>query len=167
MASDADVVSDLHEIIDLGSLADDGIAERAPIDRAVAADLDVVLDNHAAKLGKFLMPPVGENISETVRADYRAGVNHHTIADAYSRIDVHVGMQHRVCTDCRALADDHACVQYRSRADGHTFIDDHRGANDRIVGHTSARRDHRRSMNGRYRLRHWQGALGGGGQAPG
>ena len=53
---DADVVRDLHEIVDLGALADDRVAGRAAVDRGVGADLHVVLDDDAAGLRDFLMP---------------------------------------------------------------------------------------------------------------
>ena len=41
---------DLHEIVDLGALADHGVADRAAVDRGVGADLDVVLDDDAPDL---------------------------------------------------------------------------------------------------------------------
>ena len=53
---DLDVVADLHEVVDLGAPPDDGVAERRAVDRGVGADLDVVLDHHAADLGDL---PVG------------------------------------------------------------------------------------------------------------
>ena len=55
-----DVVRDLHEIVDLGALADDGVAGRAAVDRGVGADLDVVLNDDAAGLRDFLMALRGD-----------------------------------------------------------------------------------------------------------
>src|SRR5262249_11685761 len=54
MASDRDVVRDLDEIVDLAALADDGVANRAPVDRAVRPDLDVVLDDDPPDLGDLV-----------------------------------------------------------------------------------------------------------------
>src|SRR5262249_56148300 len=50
MASDRAVMADLDQIIDLGALANDGVAAAAPVDRGIGADLDVVLDDHPARL---------------------------------------------------------------------------------------------------------------------
>src|SRR5436309_825739 len=50
MAPDDGVVADLHLIVDLGSLADHGIAVAAAVDGGVGADLDIVLDDHPPDL---------------------------------------------------------------------------------------------------------------------
>ena len=60
IAADADVMGDLHEIVDLGALADDRIGHGAAIDGGVGADLDIVLDDDPADLrhrGGPLAPP--------------------------------------------------------------------------------------------------------------
>src|SRR5881398_1559128 len=59
-----DVVAELHEIVDLGTAPDDRIAERRAVDRAVGADLDVVLDDDAARLGNLAMPRAVEGEAE-------------------------------------------------------------------------------------------------------
>jgi hypothetical protein len=55
MPPDRAVVSDLDKIVDLGALADDGVASRAAIDRRIGADLDLILDYDAPGLRNFLM----------------------------------------------------------------------------------------------------------------
>src|SRR3984957_900962 len=52
---DAHVVRDLHQIVDLGPLPNDGVAGRAAVDRGVGADFHVVLNNDAPGLRDFLM----------------------------------------------------------------------------------------------------------------
>ena len=47
--ADRAVVSDLHEVVDLGAAADPRVAERAAVDGRVGADLDVVLDPRRAR----------------------------------------------------------------------------------------------------------------------
>ena len=81
MAADDHVVGDLHQIVDLGALADHRVAAGAAIDRRVGADLDVVLDDDAADLRNFEVPlrPHGE--AETVLADAHARMEDHAVAD--------------------------------------------------------------------------------------
>ena len=55
MAADRAVVSDMHKIIDLGALADYGIAGGAAVDGRIGADLDVVLDDGPSDLWDFLV----------------------------------------------------------------------------------------------------------------
>ena len=43
--ADLHVVPDLHQIVDAGAGADDGVFQRAAVDGGVGADLDVVLDH--------------------------------------------------------------------------------------------------------------------------
>ena len=50
MAPDRHVVADLDQIVDLGALADHGVADRAAVDGGAGADLDVVLDDDPADL---------------------------------------------------------------------------------------------------------------------
>src|ERR1700742_3422877 len=45
MPANAHVMADLDKIADLRALADDGVARCAPIDRVIAADLDIVLQD--------------------------------------------------------------------------------------------------------------------------
>ena len=49
------IVGDLDEIVDLGALADHGVADRAAVDGGVGADLDIVLDDDAADLRNLVV----------------------------------------------------------------------------------------------------------------
>ncbi len=71
MTADDDVVGDLDEIVDLGPLADDRVAIGAAIDRRSGADLDVVLDDHAADLRRLEMPAGTHREPESVLTDVR------------------------------------------------------------------------------------------------
>ena len=81
MASDDDVVADLHQIVDLRPLADDGVPVRAAVNRDPGADLNVVLNDYAADLRHFEMPSWPKGESEAVLSDMRAGMNDHPVAD--------------------------------------------------------------------------------------
>src|SRR5262245_10719231 len=54
MRADTHVVSDLHEVVELHAVFDDGVVDRAPVDRRVRAYLDVVADDHGADLRNLL-----------------------------------------------------------------------------------------------------------------
>ena len=49
--SDATVVSDLNQVIDLGTLTDRSCAVRAAVDRRGSTDFHFVADSHVAQLG--------------------------------------------------------------------------------------------------------------------
>src|SRR5215217_4497662 len=50
MATDANVVGNLNLVIEIRALTDNSIVHCTAIDRRTGADLDVILDNHAADL---------------------------------------------------------------------------------------------------------------------
>ena len=49
MPANADIVAYLDQVVDLGALADHGVADRTAIDRGAGADLDIVLNDDAAR----------------------------------------------------------------------------------------------------------------------
>jgi hypothetical protein len=81
MAADDDVVADLHQIVDLRPLADDGVPVRATVNRDPGADLNVVLNDYAADLRHFEMSSRPKGESEAVLSDMGAGMNDHSVAD--------------------------------------------------------------------------------------
>src|SRR5690349_11687933 len=64
-----DVVTNLDEIIDFGSLADDGRSERAAINGYICANLDIVAKDDDADLRNLAMHPAILHITEPVSAD--------------------------------------------------------------------------------------------------
>ena len=132
-----DVVRDLHQIVDLGALADDGVAGRAAIDRGVGADLDVVLNDDSPGLRNFLVAARRRQIAEAVLADARAGMDDHAVAD--QRVehrgagadravasDSDAGTDHRAGRDERARPDFGAGPDHRQRIDDHARLDPRR-----------------------------------------
>ena len=85
--SDAHVMGNLHEVVYLAALADNGVAQRATIDGRVCADLDVILNDGSPELRKFLLASFGKDITESIRADHRPCVNDYAIADANVRVN--------------------------------------------------------------------------------
>src|SRR5258706_10004482 len=97
--ADADVVSDLDEVVDLGPFTDDRFAERGTVDGRAGPDLDVVVEADDADLRDLVMP---------------AGVRGETIA---------VGAEDRSAVDDAAPADLRAVVDRRVRVDGGAVAD--------------------------------------------
>ena len=65
--SDIVVVGDLNQIIDLGSLPDNGLAESGPVAADIAADLNVVLDDYFSYLRNLYLEPVFVlNLTESI-----------------------------------------------------------------------------------------------------
>src|SRR5262249_35154654 len=80
--ADHDVVRDLHEIIDFGAAADNGLSQRRAIDRSIGADLNVVADLDDADLRNLHARRSLSGIAEAVGADNDACVQYDAVADA-------------------------------------------------------------------------------------
>ncbi len=145
VAADDDIVADLHEIIDLRPLADDRVAIGAAIDRRAGADLDVVLDDHAADLRHLEMPARPHREAEAVLTDVRAGMDDHAIADEGAG-------------DRSERADDAVAPDAHLRAD-HGVRADHRPGADLRARDRSPRRG-RRSRPASSRAAEWTKAAG-------
>ena len=72
VAPNAHVMCDLHQVVDLATLADDGVTQGAAVDGRISADFNIVLDDGSSELGKLLLTAFGENIAEPVAANHRA-----------------------------------------------------------------------------------------------
>src|SRR3954469_5426369 len=70
-----DVVSHVHQIVELHSLLDASVVKRAAIDGCVRADLYVVTNLHQARLWKFQLPPPARRLPESVRTNHRASMD--------------------------------------------------------------------------------------------
>ena len=145
--ADFDVVRDLHEVVDLGAFANDRWAQRTAVNRHVRADFHVVADDDVADLRHLAVNAAVLHITETVRANHRAGMNAHAPADFRVRINGDVRKQVHVVAELRIVADTIAGLQDRPRADTHAFADDTMRSDVRGGVHFGARRNDGRWMN--------------------
>ena len=83
----------------LRAAADPGHAGRGAVDRGVGADLDVVLDHHAADLRDLAVAAAVRRETEAVVADHGAGVDDDPIADLGLLADDHVRVEDAVGAD--------------------------------------------------------------------
>src|SRR5574344_2003126 len=68
------VMGNLHQVVDLHSIADDGIVQCSPVDTGVGTDLHVVADAHGAQLGDLEPLTSLRRKTETVRTNDNPGV---------------------------------------------------------------------------------------------
>src|SRR5207253_11170074 len=69
IAADPAIVRDHDQVIELGALADHGVRQRAPVNGGAGADLDIVLDDHAAELRDLEIVRASGGETETRLAD--------------------------------------------------------------------------------------------------
>src|ERR1700691_1549472 len=111
VSSDAHVVCYLHEVVDLGAFADDGITGRTAVDGGVGAYFYIVLNDDPAALRDLQVAGWRWKIAEAVLTDTSAGMDDDPIPDQRVR-------------DGRARADDAIAADRTGLADGRTGRDE-------------------------------------------
>src|SRR3989304_4498173 len=81
MPADADIVAYLDQVVDLGALADHGVANGAAVDGGAGADLDVVLNDDASDLRHLEVALRSHYEAEAVLPDLAARMNDDAVAD--------------------------------------------------------------------------------------
>ena len=81
MASNDDVVRYLNEVVDLGALSDNRIANSAPIDRCSSSNLNIVVDYNHTDLGHLEVLTCAQYEPKPVLSNVTTGVNNHSIAN--------------------------------------------------------------------------------------
>src|SRR5206468_2315509 len=89
--SDANVVREMHQVVDLRARADHGVVDASPIDRGAGADFDIILDDATTHMRNLLVPVVAIHVSEAVGADDGSRVHEHALADLGSGVRGHTG----------------------------------------------------------------------------
>ena len=118
------VVGDLHEVVKLGAVADDGRLKGAAVDGAAGADLDIVADDDVAKLRHLHVSALEEAIAEPIGAEDCVGMNDDAIAKDRAVVEDGVWIEHDIVAEPAVFADDGAGVQQAA------FANDGISAND-------------------------------------
>src|SRR6516225_8332471 len=100
------IVANLNEIVDLGTFADHGVADRPAVDGGTGADLDVVLNNHAPDLRNLQVTGCPHQKTEPVLADATARMDNHPVPDQRMR-DRRPGPDVAVASDANARPHNH------------------------------------------------------------
>src|SRR2546423_691060 len=124
MLSDLHVVTDLDEVIDLCSLADDGFAEGSPIDRCSRANFDVVFDLDNPDLRDLVMSAGVSREAVTVGTDDDAAVNDAAVPDATAIVDHDIRINDAVIADDRTRFDRDVLENRDVVSDDHVLSDD-------------------------------------------
>ncbi len=74
-----DVVSQVHQVVQLRSSSHDGAADRPPVDAGVGTDLYVVFHDAGAHLGDLQVLPFPGDVAEPVHSQTYAGVEDHPV----------------------------------------------------------------------------------------
>ena len=138
--------ADLHQVVDLGALADARGLEGAAVDGGAGADLDVVADLDVAQLRHLDVPAVLEAVAEAVGADHGVGVDDDAVAEDGAVVEHGVGIQSHVVAEPAVAADDRAGVNAAAGAQDAAFADRRRTGSMLGASPTTARR-----MDGRAR----------------
>ncbi len=152
--SDAHVVRDLHQVVDLDAVFDHGVVERTAVDAGVGADFDVVANAHVAELLDLDPGALVRCEAEAVGADHHATVHDAARADAAARAEGHLRREARTGTDLRAGADHAVRPDDGPRTDHRAGLDDRQRADRRARIDLCARIHDSAGVN----ARHWQGA---------
>jgi hypothetical protein len=95
--SNSNVVPDLAEVVELGSVADDGFAHHGAVHAGSGTQFNSVPNAHAAEvrnLGPSRRACVGRNKSEPIRTQYHIGVQNAVRSDDGSGIKNHTRVEH-------------------------------------------------------------------------
>ena len=128
---DPDVVGDLHQVVDLGVLADDGVVVGAPVHRRIGPDRHRVLNDHPTELRDVDQPLWPDRRPESGLADPGSGENPDPIADQGESdgdvwadvavaADGDAGPDHRVGADAGVATDLRPRPHDGARAQDHT-----------------------------------------------
>ncbi len=127
--ADVAVVADVDEVVEFCAAADASFFQRAAVDGAVGADLDVVFYHQCSLLRELRVGAGGgiAHVAETVCAEHDAGVHHDAIADCRAGVNHDARIDAAVLADAHACADDGAGFNAGSRANFSSLADDGTG----------------------------------------
>ena len=98
-------MSNVNQVIELGSVADGSDSQRGAIDAGVGANLDIVADLDAADLRELLVTITGANEAEAVGAEHATGVQHGTVAEDHVIVNCNVRVENTIVADADARSD--------------------------------------------------------------
>src|SRR6185436_7976961 len=126
--TDAHVVRDVDQVVDLRSSPDHRVVDAAAVDTGVGADLDVVADQAATHVRNLAvrLAPFARDVAEPVAPQHRARVHDDALAERRARIAGDARVEQRV------VAQRHAVAQHAPGADADALAQLHSRAHDGV-----------------------------------
>ena len=123
VTTDAHIMGNLHQIIDLGALTNYRVRKGATINSGVGTNLNIILNDDAPNMRHFFKAALAANEAKTILTNARTGLDKHPVAqeridDGSVRTDNTIAANLAIGTDDRARSDD------RSRANLDMIADD-------------------------------------------
>ena len=154
--SDAYVVADLHQIVELDAVFQHRVLQCATVNAGIGPDLDVVANQHRAELFDFDPAAAVRCKTETVRTNYRTGVDDAALANAAIVADRDMGR--------KPAARPNACIRANGAMRGNLHPLTHHSAgadadkrtNRHVCADAGGRVDERAGMNGWRSIRRMQ-----------
>jgi hypothetical protein len=128
MLANDDVMADLHEVIDLGALADNRRPKRAAVDGDVGSNFNIIVDDDLADLRDFPLNAGVQDVTKTVAANDRACMDTDAPANLCLTVENGVGEELGAGADDAVVANVVAAAQNGFGADFDFFANDAEGA---------------------------------------
>ncbi len=125
-------VADLHQVVDLRAVGNDGRADAGAVDAGIGLDLDIAADAHRPGLRNLVPGAVialGE--AKAIAADHDPVLKNDAVAEHAALADDGMGMGEEITAHRHAGIEDDVGEQDRSLADPDAFTDDGIGADVR------------------------------------
>jgi hypothetical protein len=123
------VVSDLNQVVELGTAPDPRYSEASPVDTAIRPDFHIIFDDHASQLQKPTAPGFIRYKAETVCSDDSTAVNAASRTDFSAIVDRDVRKDHGIVADANAIAKGYARMKRYAVADDGSAANGHAGMN--------------------------------------
>src|SRR5688572_8195079 len=140
-------MSDLHEVIDLGPRTDDGVVDAAAINRAVGANLNVIVDEAPADVRNLLVGALAEHVAVTVAPDPNAGVRDDAVPDHRARVQRYVREQVTIGADGDAVPHDNVGIDGGAISQSRAVTNNGVRTNGHVLAEDDAPSEMRRGVN--------------------
>ncbi len=135
------VVADVNQVVELGPAANARLLERPAVNGRVGSDLNVVLDDQRALLGKLGVLPARliAYVAEAIGSQDRPRMDHHPIAQRGPGVDDHPGINAAIAANAHPRANRRSAADDRVGADAGSLVDDSVRANRDIARQSAPR----------------------------
>jgi len=120
MRADMNIVRNLHKIIELHTIFNDGVIQCTAINTGISANLNIITDSHTAKLLNFEPLPCVIRKTETISANHDTRMQQTAFADTAILTDCDMRTQDGSCTNPSSgfhnavRANVSCCIHHRS-----------------------------------------------------